>query len=199
MVEYDWGLDEPPHPLGRSLDERSDLEVGQLPEVRALLAEGWFLAPEAPVLAFLPAIWPRSARTWIPDRSTHYAIVSTLDGDWNVLETCREPWTQTDHDTYEIDINVLLGEGRVPPRPAGRIWLLRPPPGFSSLDEAVDHLQRRAREAGVDLGLVPELVAVLTAEVRVSFIQGWAPRTVTLSCHRPGTGVIYGVDIQGTW
>ena len=85
-----WGLNEPaaphpdpPDPLPPQLAKLASLAAPHvvaegedwenpgpraLPEVAALLAQGWALPePDGPY-AFLPAVWPPELRCWLPDR-----------------------------------------------------------------------------------------------------------------------------------
>ncbi|MEV0158336.1 hypothetical protein AB0H57_32280 [Micromonospora sp. NPDC050686] len=98
-IGYAWGADQPPDPAAaRAAETDADgLMPEQLPEVREPIARGWQLAPDAPMLVFLPLVWPPQQRTWVPDRATRY-----------------ETWTELDPKTYEV---LSLGLGI---RPAGR-------------------------------------------------------------------------------
>lgn len=135
MVEVNWAVDDPPHPVSRRHEGRSDVQQAELPEVLALAEEGWCLAPDAPMWVFLPAVWPVSERTWVPDRSTNY-VTRWSDSGYSD----RVPWSDHDYTEVEADMNMLLGQAGVPGRPAGRLWLLRVPAQFKDLDDVLDDL-----------------------------------------------------------
>jgi hypothetical protein len=45
---------------------------------------------DEPTRPFLPYIWPPEARTWVPDRSTHWEIDTALDAGGQVITVeCR--------------------------------------------------------------------------------------------------------------
>jgi hypothetical protein len=91
--------------------------------VRQLLADGWLRAPTAPVWAFLPAVWPRQLRAWVPARGTWYhagpAALRYL------------PLSIDDVADLERDAAALCAAAGVPPCPPGRLWLLRPIAGVT--------------------------------------------------------------------
>jgi hypothetical protein len=141
VVAYDWGLDQAPHPVSAGRDERVDQEPDRLPEVRLLVGEGWRLAPDAPVFAFLPAVWPARLRTWVPDRAARYEERSVMDpGGGRVRRTFTVAWSDDTREDIDDDVDWSLG----------RLWLLKPPEGFASVDAFLDHVEQRAREAGTD-------------------------------------------------
>jgi len=47
---------------------------------------------------------------------------------------CRHPWTAGMHFDAERDANKMLVAAGLPPRPAGRLWVLRPAARFPDLD-----------------------------------------------------------------
>lgn len=132
MVSFDWGLDQPPAaPSGEGVA----LPPADLPEVVELVAQGWSLAPEEPLWVFLPAVWPRTHRTWVADRSTRW-VEHSRDGA--VVE--RVPWSADVYAELESDYNGLLAEAEVPPRPANRLWLLEPPSSDMSVQAVLDRV-----------------------------------------------------------
>lgn len=151
-IDYDWGLEE----LSNSAATRyantdvAGLKINELPEVRELLSQSWQLAPDAPMLAFLPAVWPSNLRTWVPDRATHYEKRYELDlknrGSWRSRLAVVSQESQA-HE--EDDIDNLLAKAHVIGRPRGRLWLLKPPSGFVSVDDVLDELGRLADAGGV--------------------------------------------------
>ncbi|GAB3231901.1 DUF5956 family protein [Micromonospora halotolerans] len=162
-IAYDWGIDQPPDPAADRADDVDGLTSEQLPEVRELTAQGWHLASDAPMLVFLPAVWPRKLRTWVPDRATRYEW-------WYEQEpkTRRVIREQTVHSSWESrnevenDNDALLAETGVTGRPRGRLWLLKPPPGFDSVDDFLAELGRRADAAGIDGACSPQYVRFTT-------------------------------------
>lgn len=151
-VDYDWGLGEPPNPAAtKHANANIDgLRPYELPEVRELISQGWQLAPDAPMLAFLPAVWPSGLRTWIPDRATHYE--QRYEKELKNRGPLRSWLVVISHESQaneEDDIDNLLARANVVGRPRGRLWLLKPPPGFVSVDDALDELGRQAAADGI--------------------------------------------------
>ena len=118
--------------------------VADLPEVQAAASQGWEAAHEAPLWCFLPAIWPTAARAWVRDRRVRHATVSHA-GDVAVR---RIPWSTSTHAEIEADYNELLAECGFPPRPFGRVWLLRAPPRSASVEALLDRVTDTWRRAG---------------------------------------------------
>ncbi len=172
-VDHDWGVDDPMHPRGaEALQDdgpSSVLRPEELPEVVALGREGWFLAPEAPMWVFLPAIWPRAARTWVTDRSTRYtdSWMRTSAG----TTYSREPSTAWERESVEADMDHDLARLAMRGRPRGRLWLLRPPPGLRTLEDTLDEIYQAADERGIDPGLNPLFVAFASHRLRELFAQ----------------------------
>ncbi|WP_180934733.1 DUF5956 family protein [Nocardioides ungokensis] len=157
MVDVDWGFDEEPDDFGvRGLqwvpvdsDHADDLE-----EVAAARRQGWFPLGEAPLWCFVPAVWPRAARAWIRDRRVRHA---SRQRTGKPVE--RLPWTAADYSETENDYNRFLDGLLVPPRPGGRIWVLRPPAGFNTLQDVLDDIWSGWEEAsGGETTPGPELV-----------------------------------------
>ncbi len=143
---WNWGLDEPPHPSAAGELPPVDLLPEQLPEVVALTAQGWELAPDAPGWTLLPAIWPRSHRTWVPDRCIRWATVTCGD-----REPVQERLGDEDSASVECDYAVTAQHHGLPGRPAGRLWLLRPPSSWT-LEGVLSILERAADRADADRG-----------------------------------------------
>ncbi len=167
MVTADWGpalpeLRIPGAAPGWEPVESDD--ATDLPAVAAARAHGWEPAHEAPLWCFLPAVWDHGARAWVRDlRVRHMRIV--CDG----TPPRRVPWSAWDHADIEADANALLTSCGLPPRPLGRVWLLRPPPGFGSMGEALDHLGDHAVASGEEIMVTPGFVRVAADEVRRLF------------------------------
>lgn len=133
---------------------------------------GWFLAPEAPMWVFLPFIWPAEARTWVPDRSTRWQVDTTLDGSGQVVDVECHPVTEAEQETLKKDASADLARCGLPPRPAGRLWFLRPVGRFDDLDAVLDHLFDRAEARGVPVGLSAAFVELCAAELQAAADAG---------------------------
>ena len=132
----------PPHPLSwPTSSPRIPAEVQELPEVIRLRGQGWVLAPDAPVWAFLPAIWPDDLRTWVHDRATAYAVSYTTDCHGEVT-FARTVLSDDEIEDLERTLAELAQMAGFAGRPGGRIWLLRPI-GVVSPQEVCDIAQRR--------------------------------------------------------
>ena len=77
----------------------------------------------------------------------------------------RLPWTADVAAGVEQDANELLAVCGLLPRPPKRLWLLRPPPGYASLDDVLAQLSRVARRIGVHAMASPEMVALVADEI----------------------------------
>lgn len=148
MARGDWAFDREearfPHEQEVGLVGVDVDDPAQLPVVRAAARLGFEPASEAPLFCFLPAVWPDDARAWVRDIRIRHGLVS-CDGKPSV----RVPWSTWDYFEIEAETNALLAECGFDPRPPGRLWLLKPPPEFSSLDAVLSHLSTRADEAGL--------------------------------------------------
>jgi hypothetical protein len=60
------------------------------------------------------------------------------------------PWSTADYFEVEAEVNELLAQCGLPPRPGGRIWLFKPPPDQPSVDDTLSLLVESAGAAGVD-------------------------------------------------
>ncbi|MEV4627671.1 DUF5956 family protein [Micromonospora sp. NPDC049523] len=147
MVTIDWGLDQPPAPAAGEHMGKVAAEASQLPEVRELIGQGWELAPAAPHLGFLPAVWPRRLRTWVPDRSTHYEQRYVTTPATGATRTFTAVSSEEELAVVERDLDSLLAQSGVTGRPRGRLWLLKPPPGFDSVDAFLQHVGQRIETA----------------------------------------------------
>jgi hypothetical protein len=148
MTEVDWGHDQPP------AAQRG--------------GSGWFEAPEAPMWAFLPALWPRAYRQWVPDDDVRLVTETTIEVDGTTVSETR-PWGDDEAATVESDINVFLEEAGLPPRPPARLWMLRLPPPWDDLADYLDRLVERAGERGVDPACSPEFVSSVFEDVTHDF------------------------------
>lgn len=137
MVEADWGVDDGPSSFGspaRWEPVYSD-SPEDVPAVQAARSLGYVPAHEAPLWCFIPAIWPAADRAWVHDRRVRTMGRQCDDGP---LE--RLPWSAAVYADIENDANTLLAELGLPARPAGRIWLLRPPASYDSVQAVLDDI-----------------------------------------------------------
>ena len=156
----DWGLNSDSM---RSGWPSTAMLAHELPDVLKARDEGWYLAPDAPMWAFLPAVWPAEHRRWLEDRSIRWTRVSCSGPP-----STEVPWSAWDYLEHERDVNELLTASSVPPRPAGRLWLLRPPQVFPDLDSTIDSLAEGAVQAEIALTCSREFVEFVEAT-----IDGW--------------------------
>jgi hypothetical protein len=148
VAEADWGVHEQAADFGIwgkdwvavDSDDAADVD-----EVAAAREQGWFVLTEAPLWCFIPSVWPREARAWVRDRRVRHAG--------------RQPWTAADYFEIEDDYNGLLERYGLPPRPGGRIWVLRPPEGFETLDAVLADIWAGWRAKGGEDPPGPGLVA----------------------------------------
>jgi hypothetical protein len=156
MVEADWGIDDEPSFFGPrafgSAPVYSDRSE-DVPDVKAALAHGYFPAHEAPMWCFIPAIWPSNARAWVRDSRVRHLTRQCNGGP---LE--RLPWTTADYAEDENDTNAFLAELGVPARPAGRIWLLRPPEPYGTAQDVLDDIWAGWEASGGPGMATPEFV-----------------------------------------
>ncbi|MFJ9079175.1 DUF5956 family protein [Streptomyces sp. NPDC102278] len=145
-----WDETGSPHPLAARRTGRSEQEPDRLPEVRELEVLGWEPAPESATWVFLPYVWPARARTWIPDRGTHWAVESELDGHGHITRVRCAPLPAEDLDLLDTESVAGLAALGLPPRPRHRLWLLRPVGPFDTVDAVLDHLLRLAEDRSVD-------------------------------------------------
>ena len=153
------------HAFGARRSGRSELEPDRLPEVRELAELGWELAPEAPMWVFLPYVWPTVARAWVPDRSTRWEVDTVLDSDGRVTAVECRPLSEGELAVQEQDTVADLESAGIPPRPRGRLWLLRPVGRFGDLDGLLDHLCHVAEERGVETRLSAAFTALCAGEL----------------------------------
>ncbi|GAA4124774.1 hypothetical protein GCM10022415_31160 [Knoellia locipacati] len=167
MVEPDWGVDDPEGSFGSSglpWEPVYSDSVEDVLEVQAARSSGFRPAHEAPLWCFIPAIWPARERSWVRDVRVRHMTRAWSDG-----RTERLPWTTAEYAELEADINALLHDVGLPPRPAGRIWLLRPPPTYATAQEALDEVWADWLASGGVGTVTPELVAHTDTRLRRLF------------------------------
>ncbi|MEH0826287.1 MULTISPECIES: DUF5956 family protein [unclassified Micromonospora] len=104
-------------------------------------------------------MWPRQLRTWVPDRATR--CETWYEQDPKTYEVLREQTvlaSRESRDEVENDNDALLADSGVAGRPRGRLWLLKPPPGFASVDGFLADLGRRTDAARIGGACSPEYV-----------------------------------------
>ncbi|MET9697075.1 DUF5956 family protein [Streptomyces sp. NPDC006529] len=149
-MSWDWDEDGTAHPLSLRRSGRSELEPDRLPEVRELEVLGWESAPEQALWVFLPYVWPAAARCWVADRSTRWAVETRLDGHGRVTDVECAPLPAADLHGMDAEADATLAGLGLPPRPAGRLWLLRPVGPFEDLEAVLGHLYAVAAERAVE-------------------------------------------------
>lgn len=166
MVTGDWGVDDDFLADRAVLDSllaaiESD-DASDLPGVQAAGDQGFEPAPDAPLWVFLPAVWPREARAWVPDRRVRTARVVSGDGSAH-----RVPWSAADYAEAEADASALLRACGLPPRPAGRVWLLRPLAGLARVADVLAVLTQSAEAAGIAVAASEAFAAHVQRELEV--------------------------------
>jgi hypothetical protein len=90
-----------------------------LPEVRALVEEGWSPLGAMGDTGLLPAVWPPEHRAWVPDRLPHLRLAMTVEKAW------MEPQPPEQRAEHEAHLAEEAAEVGLPAPPPGRIWILR--------------------------------------------------------------------------
>ncbi len=167
MAVPDWGVDEPARsfgPGGWSWEPVYSDQADDVPEVVAARALGFFPADEAPLWCFIPAIWPAQERAWVRDCRVRHLTRSYSDG-----RSERLPWTAAEYADIENDTDTLLTELGLPPRPAGRIWLLRPPGTHATAQAVLDDVWAGWLASGGPATATPEFVEYTDSRLRGMF------------------------------
>ena len=167
MVDPDWGWEADRASFHVRADDEDPVDsddVDDLDEVAEARRQGWFPLGEAPLWCFVPAVWPADARVWVRDRRIRHLTKQCEDGR---LE--RMPWSAADYFEVEDDYNRFLTEYGVPPRPPGRIWLLRLPAAYGNLVEVLSDIWDSWRTAGGEDPPGPELVRHTARRLREIF------------------------------
>lgn len=136
--------------------------AAELPEIADAIAAGYEPAPEAPLWCFVPLLWPPSHRTWLRDRRVRRTL-PPRDHKVGAL------WATADYAEIERSHNDLLEALGLPPRPAGRIWLLKPPTGHRSVEEFLAEMLREWRHHGGKVMASPEFLEYALEEIRHAF------------------------------
>ena len=93
----------------------------ELPEVQALVVDGWYPLDGSPLHGLLPTVWPREHRCWLPNRLPR--VAHRTDGFTSFLAPSR----RHRHAVPDELVSEQAVEAGLPTPPAGRIWLLRSP------------------------------------------------------------------------
>jgi hypothetical protein len=137
MTEQEW-RDDAASPLSVN-GPRVPLPRSELPEVLELASQGWVLAHEAPIWVFLPAVFPRTHRTWLHDRSTWY-FEEWVDG---VPQPPRPLPSDDVADVQRVYADHAARCGFVD-WDASRIWMLRGGNGLT-VDQIIERIVRATR------------------------------------------------------
>ena len=116
-----------------------------LPEVAALLIQGWRLLDGDPRHVMLPAIWPRELRCWLPDRLPQVSM--SFDGQQSIVFPSDQPLHPRPRRMMDFDYKTeLAAEVGLPKAPPGRIWLLKSPCPWLGLKMVLRLFVHRAAE-----------------------------------------------------
>ena len=121
-------------------------DLDDLPEMAPARARGFEgEIPEAPGWTWIWILWPRSHRAWLPDRRVRFGwSYDAVDGEPSAGK--QQMWPTWEYAEVEMAANSSLSDLGLPHRPAGRLWLLRPPSRFAALDAAFTEIMRLADE-----------------------------------------------------
>ncbi|MEO8750522.1 MAG: hypothetical protein ABI384_09000 [Allobranchiibius sp.] len=156
-----WGVDQPPEttavpPLPPGLAAHAEVartgtplriddgyvEPENLPEVQALIEQGWSALSDAPVNYLVPAAWPARHRCWVRDRTptAHHQGSSTSDyyGWITPIDSFEPaPWSLSQEIAADAE------KAGLPEPPPDRRWLVRSPwPGIE-VDDVLWLMTRR--------------------------------------------------------
>jgi len=173
-LAYDWGTDRDEVPFEWGLSTQAAVvetdDETDLPNVRAAMAKGYEVAPGDLLWCFLPAIWPDSERVWTQDIRARQ--MQRFCDDGRPPQTL--PWPTSTYFEIEADMNSCLEECGVGPRPPGRIWLLRLPPGTGPLHDVLVGISRSADAAGLDIMCTTAFAEHTQRELQRIFADGAA-------------------------
>ncbi len=152
--------------------------VLELTEVRLLAQQGWCVAPEEPLLAFLPTVWPPEHRAWIRNR---VPWVWMCEGNPPAVVAPTAEELQREQEAQEADYAANLEGTGIPVPPVGRIWLLRSPVDGVTVAEVARIITAEAerRPAGQDIFLSKRHLVDAAREVlgrNAVSVQSWRIR-----------------------
>ncbi|MGN6332608.1 MAG: hypothetical protein ACTHOD_13280 [Motilibacteraceae bacterium] len=122
-----------------------------LPEVRALVEQGWQVLEGVPFFAALPALWPRPSRCWLPDRLPRITTSSWHSERVPPSRQRREisPLGEERRAESWAEWCWYCAEAGLPAPPPDRIWLVRSPWPQVGVELVLWLLVRRADERGL--------------------------------------------------
>ena len=113
----------------------------ELPEVQALVLDGWSPLGEDPMMKLLPAVWPSQHRCWVPDRLPRLSMSASPP------EPGQGGAVWSSMVTAEAAPDVMpAAECGLPAPPPGRLWLLRSPWPTLGLEVVLSMLTMRHDE-----------------------------------------------------
>ncbi|WP_246219295.1 DUF5956 family protein [Phytoactinopolyspora halotolerans] len=118
---------------------------------------------------FLPAVWPRSHRTWVRRERDRVVTTYEMDIDGNVISKRVTSWTDEDYAVEEEDSNVALADAGLPARPPDRTWYLRSPSGVEQLDDVLRRLIDDADANSIEPWCNSEFVAFVSRRLRETY------------------------------
>jgi hypothetical protein len=131
----------------------------------------WVLPHDAPHLAFLPAVWPRHAKRWVPERPERTFTWVCTDREGRVTSEGTRPVTDEEFADYEAWMNDGLVHQGLPPRPPDRTWWLRLPIGYSTIEEVVGVCQPRVTGRGIPIEDGPQFMQAMSEAIHELFSE----------------------------
>lgn len=90
---------------------------------------------------------------------------TSLDGHGHITGVECAPLPEADLHGLDGETDTALAALGLPPRPLGRLWLLRPVGPFATVAEVLAHLDATAAARGTDPGLTTEFLTLAGAEL----------------------------------
>lgn len=159
-----------PPPLAKLAEITSALQVEDwaewdspgpqaLPEVAALLADGWCLLGPDQRYSLLPAVWPAQLRCWLPDRMPKVWRVFDGGSVASVITDDEHRRLRNRDDDPSADAAAELAEqAGLPAPPPDRIWLLRSPWPRLGVQLVLRMMSRRCAALHLDEYDAPDIV-----------------------------------------
>ena len=122
-----------------------DASAEDLPEVQALVPDGWRPLDEDPLTELLPAVWPPRHRCWVPDRMPKL-MSWVCPPEPPMMGALPEGHTAAREEELAAE---AAGCG-LPAPPPGRLWLLRSPWPTLGLGVVLSMMRRRYDEGRPD-------------------------------------------------
>jgi hypothetical protein len=149
----------------------------ELPEVRVLMAQGWYPLDGSPLHGLLPTAWPAEHRCWLPDRLPK--VSHRYDGVLSYLVPA-EAGRRTRASNELVEEEAV--EAGLPLPPPGRIWLLRSPFRCVAMPVLLRLIWQRSEQVGHPgrpMGLPRDMVAAgreLASWSESEFLDWWTGR-----------------------